>query len=242
MNETACDSKKLIGFLQADQDKGRAWAGVFGISAEQIPEFVGNLTPVILRTDTRVTNHGYVHGHLTTLQSVLESGTAVMLDESGQPAVRCACGNPLSAPVSIADPTYAGAKWRAFNPAAIFVIASPDSNERIKVDAFGVWDLAAKALFWRHRGALIDDVSFTASVVKPPHDEEDPPAHNDDDHDHHHDDPRVTLNLPTTIGIPANDNDDHDDDDDHDPDDPRVTLTLPTSVGLPTKHISQATS
>jgi hypothetical protein len=62
---TSCDAAKLVAFLQAHPEKGVAWAGVLKLTLQQIPSFVSQLTPVILRADTRVTNHGFEDGRVT---------------------------------------------------------------------------------------------------------------------------------------------------------------------------------
>ena len=62
---------------------------------EQVGPFLGSLTPVTLRTDTAVTNHGFRDGSATAFQSVLQAGTGVLVDAQGLPRVRCYCGNPL---------------------------------------------------------------------------------------------------------------------------------------------------
>lgn len=99
-NLSTCDPELLITFLQQNPDKARAWAGVQGISPADIPAYVRSLTPVLLRTDTRVTNHGFLNGRPTPRQAVLQAGTAVLVDKFGSPRVRCACGNPLLDPVA----------------------------------------------------------------------------------------------------------------------------------------------
>jgi len=66
-NLTTCDTAVMVTFLAQNPDKGRAWASVFNITPEQIPAFVADLTPVLLRTDTRVTNHGFENGQATSL-------------------------------------------------------------------------------------------------------------------------------------------------------------------------------
>ena len=58
---------------------------------------LSRLTPLVLRTDTVVTNHGYIDGAGDAFTSVLQAGTAVLVDDYGVPAVRCYCGNPLAA-------------------------------------------------------------------------------------------------------------------------------------------------
>src|SRR5438552_7589454 len=83
-----CDAGKLINFLEHEPSKAAAWAGVLGIQVTRIRTYVHHLTPVLLRTDTRVTNHGYVNGQATVIQSVLEAGTAVFVNRYGDPVVK----------------------------------------------------------------------------------------------------------------------------------------------------------
>lgn len=123
-NISVCDVRQLVSFLQQNPSKASAWAGVLGIQTSQISSYVDGLTPVLLRTDTRVTNHGYVDGHATTLQSVLEAGTAVLVDQYGRPTVKCYCGNPLTPPMLYASPTYTGALWAGFSTSSITIIQS----------------------------------------------------------------------------------------------------------------------
>ena len=85
-NNQVCDAQQLVNFLAANPDKGAAWAGVLGIRTSDIPTYVATLTPLLLRADTRVTNHGFSNGHATELQSVLQAGTAVLVDPFGVPA------------------------------------------------------------------------------------------------------------------------------------------------------------
>ncbi|MEU3503354.1 DUF6777 domain-containing protein [Streptomyces hundungensis] len=94
----SCDVEKQIRFLGGDRAKTRAFADAAGIDPGSIPSFLRGLTPVVLRVDTRVTNHGFRDGSATSFQSVLQAGTAVLVDDHGAPRVRCACGNPLRPP------------------------------------------------------------------------------------------------------------------------------------------------
>ncbi|MGH9157099.1 MAG: DUF6777 domain-containing protein [Acidimicrobiales bacterium] len=122
-NQSSCDSGKLVGFLQENAAKATAWAGALGIDADAIPGFIGGLTPALLRNDTRVTNHGFDGGRASPLQSVLQAGTAVLVDSLGLPRVRCACGNPLLEPrATPASPTYTGAPWAGFRPDRLQVV------------------------------------------------------------------------------------------------------------------------
>ena len=69
-----------------------------------------------------MTNNGYANGAATPFQTVLEAGTAVLIDEYGVPRVRCSCGNPLSPPVSYGTPTYTGTPWSSFQPTGVIVV------------------------------------------------------------------------------------------------------------------------
>lgn len=91
----ACDSVGLIGFLEADQAKSRAFAEVQGIDVSDVGSFIDGLTPGFLLDDTNVVNHSFENGEAKPLNSTLEAGTAVLVDDLGVPRVRCKCGNPL---------------------------------------------------------------------------------------------------------------------------------------------------
>lgn len=93
LNNSVCDRQAMIKFLQAHPDKGAAWARVQGITHAELPSYISGLTPVVLRSDTSVTNHGFSDGDATTLHSVLQAGTAVLVDKYGVPRARCYCGN-----------------------------------------------------------------------------------------------------------------------------------------------------
>lgn len=120
----SCNQQQLASFLAANPGKARAWAAVEGIDTSEIPAYVASLTPVILRRDTRVTNHGYTNGVANAYQSVLEAGTAVLVDRYGVPRARCYCGNPLLPPVAVpVTPTYVGPPWPQFQPTTVIVVA-----------------------------------------------------------------------------------------------------------------------
>jgi hypothetical protein len=121
-NYTQCDKPQLVSFLEANPSKASAWASTLGIQTTQISSYVSGLTDVILRTDTRVTNHGYVNGVADPIQSVLEAGTAVLVDQYGRPVVKCYCGNPLTPPVLYSSPVYTGPLWVGFSTTNITII------------------------------------------------------------------------------------------------------------------------
>jgi serine/threonine protein kinase len=130
-NNTSCDPAKLVSFLQTNPDKGKAWATALGIQPEQIAAYVAVLTPVVLRADTRVTNHGYRSGVANSLQSTLEAGSAVLIDQTGVPRVRCACGNPLAEPQPITSgATFTGASWSGYAPKSSVAVAPGAQTDR----------------------------------------------------------------------------------------------------------------
>lgn len=133
LNESSCRRQQLVDFLESQPAKARAWVSALNsdpsliwsggnrLNVSDIRTYVFELTPVILRLDTRVTNYGYVNGRATPLQSVLQAGTAVLVDAYGVPRVKCNCGNPLTEPLRF-PPVYKGPKWPGFNPGKVVIV------------------------------------------------------------------------------------------------------------------------
>ncbi|MFB6550939.1 DUF6777 domain-containing protein [Streptomyces sp. NPDC056405] len=119
----SCDVTRQIGHLAAQPARTRAFAEVAGVSAAALPDYLRGLTPVVLRADTRVTNHGYREGRAAGYQAVLQTGTAVLVDDRGVPRVRCACGNPLKAPAAIGDESVTrGTPWPGYRPSEVIAV------------------------------------------------------------------------------------------------------------------------
>lgn len=119
-----CDKDRLVEFLKTNVEKAKAWAKVQGIDVAQIPAYVQSMKRLIVNIDMRVTNHGFKNGLATARQSLLQKGTALLVDALGIPRVRCKCGNPLLPPKKTSSkPKYVGAKWKGFNPGV--VVAAP---------------------------------------------------------------------------------------------------------------------
>jgi hypothetical protein len=183
MNQTTCDAEGLINYLDGNPDRARAWASVFRISTDQIPAFIRELTPVLLRADTRVTNHHYENSRVVPKQAVLEAGTAVLVNKFGEPTVRCYSGNPLQAPVAQrVAPVYVGPAnyvppqggtgaaplalargqaWAGFRPENIIVIR----RALLIIDVFRLFDLLTRGWFWRFPGIVILDQLFAQGVI-----------------------------------------------------------------------------
>jgi hypothetical protein len=109
-SDHVCDRELLIRSLKARPDRLRAWAEVAGVepTPAAVARYIRRLRPVTLTQDTRVTNHSFVDGRAVAFQSILQAGTAVLVDEDGKPVARCRCGNPLSEPVFIKSATCYG--------------------------------------------------------------------------------------------------------------------------------------
>ncbi|HMJ75857.1 MAG TPA: DUF6777 domain-containing protein, partial [Iamia sp.] len=124
-----CDALAIADFLEGEAEKGAAFAEVLGIETGDIRDYLGSLTPVVLASDTWVTNHGFADGEATSFQAVLEAGTAVLVDDTGVPRVRCSCGNPLTPPDREGRSTDAtdGADWEGYEPDQVTVV-SPGSQ------------------------------------------------------------------------------------------------------------------
>lgn len=122
-DDARCDAAQMASFLEADATKASAWAAVAGIQPGETRSFLESLTPVQLRVDTRVTNHGFSGGRATPRPAVLQAGTAVLVDDTGLPRAKCGCGNPLAAPQPVAAaPQYTGSEWAGFSPASVVVV------------------------------------------------------------------------------------------------------------------------
>lgn len=123
-----CDAEQLITFLEGNPDKAAAWVGALNadpdlrwsggvLKVSDIRAYVGTLTSLVLMADTRVTNHGFTGSSANQIQSVLEAGTAVLVDQFGIPRARCYCGNPLiPAKAAAADAKFTGTPWPGFDP------------------------------------------------------------------------------------------------------------------------------
>ncbi|MDT0490021.1 DUF6777-containing protein [Streptomyces griseus] len=133
----SCDVEQQIRFLSGAPEKNRAFASVQDIEPSAVPGYLRSLTPVQLRMDTRVTNHSFRDGEATAYQAVLQSGTAVLVDDRGVPRVRCACGNPLLPPVAQeSTPKQTGKAWPGYRASDVVVVepSSKPVDEFVMVD------------------------------------------------------------------------------------------------------------
>lgn len=134
-----CDAKEQALFLGQNPEKALAFVTALNkdpnvaladgskLSTANLSRYITELTSVLLVSDTQVTNHGFSGGQPTTLQSVLQAGTAVMVDQYGVPRIKCNCGNPLLPPVvTSGTPTFVGTPWEGFTGDVLVI--SPSST------------------------------------------------------------------------------------------------------------------
>ena len=160
-NKASCDVEKQINYLQETPAKNEAFASALGLDPSGVPGYLRSLTPVQLRMDTRVTNHGYRDGAATSYQAVLQSGTAVLVDDRGVPRARCACGNPLTPPVAQkGTPERTGDSWPAYRSSNVVVI-SPAPQV---INIFVLYDPDNDEWIERHKG----DTGTKDKKTKPP--------------------------------------------------------------------------
>ena len=146
LDNSSCDKTQLVNFLQANPDMAAGWAQTLDITADQIPTYVASRTPVLLRSDTAVTNHGYENGKVTSFPSLLQAGTAVLVNEFGQPVVKCYCGNPLTAaPAKLTNVKYTGPTWPDFKP-DVFTVVQPST---VAITNFVMVDVVNNTTFVR---------------------------------------------------------------------------------------------
>ncbi|MDH6220901.1 DUF6777 domain-containing protein [Streptomyces pseudovenezuelae] len=181
LNVSACDVEKQIKSLQATPSKNQAFASVEGIQPAQVPTYLRSLTPVQLRMDTRVTNHGYRNGAATSYQAVLQTGTAVLVDGHGVPRVRCACGNPLTPPVAQQTaPKPTGDSWASYRSSNVVVVTPAPQI----INIFVIYDPHHDQWIARHRG----DTGHKDEHTRPPV---------------NHPSPSVSVSTPTTPSSPS---------------------------------------
>lgn len=146
--ELTCDRSRLADTLEADPDLARVWGQFGGLLAGDVREYVMRLTPVVLRSDTAVSISGLDED--AGFPAVLQAGTAVLVNEFGEPVVRCFGNNPLSPSGVVIDSStpVGGTDWPGWNPDQIVTIAPVFDP----FDAFILVDTPTGRLFVRPLG------------------------------------------------------------------------------------------
>lgn len=147
-NHQVCDAAKFLQFMEKNPTQAKAWVDALNADSQlnwpngvltvaDIPAYVQTLAPVVLMTDTFVTNHDFVNGKPVAYTSVLQAGTAVLADMWGVPRLQCYCGNPLTLPPGVTNVTYTGKSWTGFDPGKVTRLQPPAKP----VDQLTVQDL-----------------------------------------------------------------------------------------------------
>jgi hypothetical protein len=153
----------FVDALNSDSDL--YWSGGRTLTVVDIPTYLRELTPVVLRLDTRVTNHGFNGSHFTTLQSVFQAGTAVLVDAHGVPRVRGYSGSPVTAPVALAGaPKTVGTLWPGYRPGALAAVRP----STVTITNFVLVDVVTGRPFNRATGTTgTNDTPHTQAVPPP---------------------------------------------------------------------------
>ena len=162
-DDASCNRLALVRFLSDEPEKAAAWARVHDIEPDAIFEYVSSLTPVLLRGDTRVTNHGFRDGTANPIQSVLQAGTAVLVDEFGIPRVRCSCGTRSFHPSRRSHPGTWGDEWDGFDRDRVQV-----TFVDVDIDIFVLTDVETGDRFQRPVGSDGDDDEDVGGDPPPP--------------------------------------------------------------------------
>jgi hypothetical protein len=139
-NVAAGDLDDVAGFYQQHPDQARVFAEAVSrdpsfewsrgrtITGADVPQYLRELTPVLLRLDTRVTDHGWDNLTATPRPAILQAGTAVLVDTHGVPRLRSLSGSPLTAPEPQSHtPTFVGTAWPGFQPQRVIAVTPSTS-------------------------------------------------------------------------------------------------------------------
>lgn len=103
-----CDVGVLKAHLLADDDTlSQSWATAAGISANGVGDFLDGLSASVLTTPRTLSLHGLDDGQRISFTTLIEAGTAVLVDADGVPRVRCLDGSPVTSSPDVAAVTAA---------------------------------------------------------------------------------------------------------------------------------------
>jgi hypothetical protein len=176
-NNAGIDPDKMADFLGANPTQAGAfvdalnsdptvyWSGARRLIVADIATYLRELTPAVLRLDTRITNHGFDGTHGIALQSVFQRGTAVLVDAHGVPRVRGLSGNPLTAADTLkGEPKLVGTPWPGYHPGALARIQPTTA----KITNFVLVDVVTGKPFNRPAGTTgASDTPHTGPVASP---------------------------------------------------------------------------
>jgi hypothetical protein len=176
-NNAEVDREKMITFFGANPPQANSfveslnsdttifWSGGNHLTVADIPAYLHELTPAVLRLDTRITDHGFDGTHSVPRQSVFQAGNAVLVDAHGVPRVRGFSGNPLTAPIALrGTPKLVGAPWPGYRPGALAEVLATTAA----ISNFVLVDIVTGLPFNRPAGTTgTNDTPHTQPVTAP---------------------------------------------------------------------------
>jgi hypothetical protein len=176
-NNAEVDREKMITFFGANPPQANSfvealnsdptvyWSGGRRLVVADIPAYLRELTPAVLRLDTRITDHGFDGTHPNSLQSVFERGTALLVDAHGLPRVRGFSGNPLTVPVALRGaPKLVGTPWPGYRSGALAEVLAATTA----ITNFVLVDIVTGQAFNRPAGTNgTNDTPHTQPVASP---------------------------------------------------------------------------
>jgi hypothetical protein len=165
-NTHLCDPAALVAYLATHPGKAAAWARVLGVAPRGIGAYIGTLIPAVLTSDTLVGNHGYLNGSATSYPSVLEAGTAVMVDLTGTPRVKCNCGNPLTppTPIELSNAHLIGTAWPGYTPGTVVLVRPGRRTAKLSLADLGPGTEPAPAPAPTGSDATLPDGAYRLSL------------------------------------------------------------------------------
>jgi hypothetical protein len=177
VNNVEVDRDKIVNFYAANTSQANSfvdtlnsdatiyWSGGTHLTVADVPRYLRELTPAVLRLDTRVTDHGFNGTHSLAKQSVFQAGNVVLVDAHGIPRVRGMSGDPLTAPIPLQGrPKLIGASWSGFHAGAL-AEARPATTA---IGNFVLVDVATDQPFNRPAGTTgTNDTPHTEAVAPP---------------------------------------------------------------------------
>jgi hypothetical protein len=164
-----CDVVTLANLLDAGPAVAQLWGLALGITTQQVPYYLNTLTAVVLMADTWVTSYGLTAGVESPQQSVLQAGTAVLVDPIGVPRVQCASGSPLAPPDNVDFAGYRpdGEAWQGYSPASTVAVTYGAAPASVATGDFALVDVTTGQPVARHVGGVIELGSDTVALPDP---------------------------------------------------------------------------
>lgn len=164
-----CDAVTLANDLDADVATATAWGLAFGLTTQQIPYYLNTLTAVVLLGDTWVTSHTLSDGAAHPVQTVLQAGTAVLVDPLGVPRVHCVSGAPLTPPANqkLTDFRADGDEWDGYSPHTVLAVNYSATGDPGPAGDFTLIDVTSGEQMSRKVGGTINLGAATVPLPDP---------------------------------------------------------------------------